>query len=840
MIKEAIAYLQKGISVIPVNKLKVPTIKSWTKFQSELMTIADAEIYFQDAEGIATIGGKVSGGREMIDIDCKYDLTGTLFENYAELIRNHAPNLIDKLVIVRTPSNGYHLIYRIDGECSKNCKLANRYCTDEEVEHNPHEKVKVLIEIKAEKGYCLAPPTPGYEFQSLRTEAIIISADERDLLLTLARSFNQVIESEVVIPKKIKDVDDSSFIDSPFDDYNLRGDVLTEFTKHGWTIVSENSTRFHLKRPGDTSSKTSGTYHKELNKFYCFSTSTQFESEKAYSKSAVYCLLNCNNDWTKCFKELLNAGYGRVRKQIKHKYASVIYSMKNDHAEKDEIIDELRKLDGLSINDCAEIIDNYEANQGKKIAQFWEVIPNKDKKPTIKIQLHKFTQFISNHLNIYRYKIDNTFRYVKIEKGLIEEVKITDIKDAIYDYIMSLSYVFDSIMRDDLLEIVQQRSNTLFSEAQMEFVEYTNAKILKSDKYFAYFPFTNGVARVSFANGIELLDYNHDDIKNYVVWKSSVIKHELDLNYDFADHSFYKFIMKINNDDIERADYCMNIIGYLLHDYKDEMKPYCIIFGEESSSNKVGGGTGKGLLTKAVSKMVKTVTIDGKGFEPTKAFAFQRVTIDTKIILLQDTERNMPFESLFSKITDGLTVEKKNKDELFIDYENSPKFLITTNYNIDNESQAANRRQFLLEFSNFFNDKNTPVDYLGEHLFLGWDTAKWNTFYTFMLGAVQFYLSNDLKKMKESETSIQKRISDKFTSEFYEWFIDRKVDEYIKLSNLYSEFLTQSEFSEKDYSKNRFSKALESSCKFLNSKLERIKEPITKNMMVKWNLENIK
>ncbi len=38
MIKEAIAYLQQGISVLPVNKLKVPTIKSWTKYQSQLMT----------------------------------------------------------------------------------------------------------------------------------------------------------------------------------------------------------------------------------------------------------------------------------------------------------------------------------------------------------------------------------------------------------------------------------------------------------------------------------------------------------------------------------------------------------------------------------------------------------------------------------------------------------------------------------------------------------------------------------------------------------------------------------------------------------------------------------
>ena len=211
------------------------------------------------------------------------------------------------------------------------------------------------------------------------------------------------------------------------------------------------------------------------------------------------------------------------------------------------------------------------------------------------------------------------------------------------------------------------------------------------------------------------------------------------------------------------------------------------------------------------------------------------MTIDTKVILLQDTEKNLPFESLFSKITDGPTVEKKNKDELFIDYENSPKFLITTNYNIDNESQAANRRQFLLEFSNFFNDQNTPVQYLGEHLFIGWNTEKWDIFYTLMLTTVQFYLTNDLRKMAESETSIQKRISDKFTPEFYEWFFDKRVEDWTKLSTLYQEFLTQSEFSEKDYSKQRFGKAMDSSAKFMNRKIERSKEPVTKNIILKWS-----
>ncbi len=38
----------------------------------------------------------------------------------------------------------------------------------------------------------------------------------------------------------------------------------------------------------------------------------------------------------------------------------------------------------------------------------------------------------------------------------------------------------------------------------------------------------------------------------------------------------------------------------------------------------------------------------------------------------------------------------------------------------------------------------------------------------------------DLRKMAESDTSIQKRISDKFTPEFYDWFIERKAIEEAK------------------------------------------------------------
>ena len=58
------------------------------------------------------------------------------------------------------------------------------------------------------------------------------------------------------------------------------------------------------------------------------------------------------------------------------------------------------------------------------------------------------------------------------------------------------------------------------------------------------------------------------------------------------------------------------------------------------------------------------------------------VGLDTKVVAIEDVRKNVDFEGFYSIITEGITVEKKNKDELFIPYKDSPKILFTTNYTI--------------------------------------------------------------------------------------------------------------------------------------------------------------
>ena len=59
--------------------------------------------------------------------------------------------------------------------------------------------------------------------------------------------------------------------------------------------------------------------------------------------------------------------------------------------------------------------------------------------------------------------------------------------------------------------------------------------------------------------------------------------------------------------------------------------------------------------------MKNVLRIDGKNFRFDKSFPFQSVNPDTQIMFFDDVNKKFGFEKLFSIITEGITIEKKNK-----------------------------------------------------------------------------------------------------------------------------------------------------------------------------------
>lgn len=810
---------------MPLNPDKSPALKTWVHLQKEKIT--DLSKFTNNNIGL--ICGKISGNILVIDVDCKYDLTGKLYSDLKELIENSKEGLFNKFQVHATVKGGFHLIFKTESDPIGNKKLASRLANEEEKAKG--DKVKVLIETRGEGGYICFPPMDGYSI--LKEGFETITDDELDILLSCCRSFNQIQEKEIEYNKKI---DNSNYVNSPFEDYNNRGDCVQELINNGWKFAFEKGSNIHLKRPGTTDSRTSGNFSKEHNKFYVFSTSTEFKENTAYSPVAVFCKLNHNDNWTECAKDLISKGFGKKRELIGKKYANVIQRMKKEDASSDDIVIELRKIEGKPIDELNTILENYETNLGKKISTFWKVDINQKGESKITISYYDFCRFVNDSLNIFRFKLkddDVGFRYVKLKEGKIFNVTMAEIKDSTKDYLESLEPYFDGIYKDQLMEVLYRSANSIFSDNMLEFLEYADVDILRATSNDSYFPFLNCIVRVSKYNKIEVLSY--DQIDGKYVWDSSVIKHEFNLDFDYKNFSFYKFLEKINNDESNRLIFCNQIIGYLLHEYRDPLNPVTVVFGEETSDTNLGGGAGKGILTTALAKLSNLINIDGKSFNPDREFAFQRVNVDSRLVVLQDTTDKFDFEALFSKTTDGFTIRKMFTPEIFVPFELSPKFIITTNYTVDNSSSASERRLKLLEFSSFFNSKNKPIDYLGEVLFNSWDSEKWNKFYTLMFDCVLLYLENGIAEISETQTSKIKRISTKYGDDFLGWFKEYSPDnDYIDFQDIYLEFLKSVGYNEKGYSQKRFSYAITFACETYNFNLEKIKDPITKRLKIKW------
>jgi hypothetical protein len=132
---------------------------------------------------------------------------------------------------------------------------------------------------------------------------------------------------------------------------------------------------------------------------------------------------------------------------------------------------------------------------------------------------------------------------------------------------------------------------------------------------------------------------------------------------DYTGCDFEKFMFNICAKDDDRFKSLKSTTGYLLHQYKDLSKSMAVILNDELISDNPEGGTGKGLFVKAISKMKKVVTINGKQFSFTQSFPYQLVSADTQILCFDDVKKGFDFESLFSDITEGITLEKKNKEK---------------------------------------------------------------------------------------------------------------------------------------------------------------------------------
>lgn len=804
LLKAAREYKKLGISVIATDANK-RSIQQWKKYEQDIATDEELVSMFtsSNCKGIAMLCGAVSGNFECIDVDSKYDLTGELMPSFMQSIMDADPDLAKKLVIAKTKNNGFHIMYRA-AHIEGNQKLAQRFTTDAERAENPHNKVKVLIETRGISGYVIAVPTEGYKYtQGTVRNLPQLTATERQVLLEAARSFNTVIE-EV---HHHTFVDSKPFNKSPWVDYNERGDIIGLLQKHGWKVVKETADKTTFLRPGETSSKSSGDYSRKMGLFSVFTTSSEFEPNKGYKPSAVYAMLECGNDFKVAAKKLLAEGYGEPYKKIAKDVRKFVERSTDDGIKEEKLLVNIASKFSLTLDEAKDVLRNIEKERvsGEDVFWYWNADHEK-----LSLSYTRFADFLNtNGFGLYFYdSASPIFKIVHNDYNRLEEASNERIKKFTQEYILNYSLDGVEYTKDQLLEVLY-RNNNIFSDKLYEYLNALKIDFLRDTKDICYIPFRNGIVEIK-SDNVQIL--KHGQV-NKVIWKTDLIDFDVDINLnDDNGCEFLDFLGKITGGDDERLMSAISIMGYLLHKFKHPAKTFAIILGEETDDEAKGGGTGKGIFIKALEKILSTVTIDGKNFKADKSFAYQRVKLETKMVAIQDVDRMFDFEKFYSIITEGWTIEKKNKDELYITYQDSPKVILTTNYTINDTGNHARRRQKVVEFSDYFGASRTPLDEYGHLLFDDWDKDEWNRFYNFVFYCINYYLKNGIKDIAQGDKYKAKKIKVQFGEEFLSWFTDYSGNGCAnekKFGDLYTDFLNINDMEKKEYSRKRFKKGME-------------------------------
>jgi hypothetical protein len=406
------------------------------------------------------------------------------------------------------------------------------------------------------------------------------------------------------------------------------------------------------------------------------------------------------------------------------------------------------QLDGDTIEAVLSKVEEENAKQ-----TFW----TKNDKGVIRIVHILFKQFLEDS-GFYKYCPEGgkNYVFVKVTNNLIDHTSEKEIKDFVLNHLLEL---------DDIMVYNYFADNTrFFKEEFLSMLSTIDIYFIEDTKDSAYLYYKNCAVQIT---KDEIIPIDYLDLGGYV-WKDHVIDRNFSMCNVTKRCDYKQFIRNICGDDEGRIMSMESTIGFLLHGYKNLSFCPAVILNDEVISDNPEGGTGKGLFMNALSRMKKVVTIDGKSFTFERSFAYQLVSADTQILVFDDVKKHFDFERLFSVVTEGLTLEKKNKDAIKIPFSKSPKIAITTNYAIKGSGNSFARRKWELELHQYYSKAYTPLDEFGKLMFGDWNDDDWCEFDNYMIGCLKSYLDTGLVKSKFVNLKIR-QLSAETSHDFIEW-----------------------------------------------------------------------
>jgi len=457
------------------------------------------------------------------------------------------------------------------------------------------------------------------------------------------------------------------------------------------------------------------------------------------------------------------------------KYDEVRNRFKNGVPKKDLRLD----LRESGVED--EVIDSVldEVERDLAIPRFWTI----SDRGAVSLLHFEFKEFLEDN-GYYKYSPEGSKSYVfvKVKNNLIDDTSEEEIKDFVLSYVRENADV-------NIYNFFAEKTK-YFKEEFLNMLDPVDVYFVSDTKDTAYLYYRNCAVCVK-KDSIETVDYM--DLGGYV-WKKQVIQRDFK-KQEVIDCDYKQFIFNVSGGDEARALTLESTIGYMMHGYKNQGYCPAVIVNDEVITQNPEGGTGKGIFVSAIGKMKNLVILDGKAFSFEKSFPYQLLSTDTQVLTFDDVRKKFDFERLFSIVTEGITVEKKNKDAIKIPFESAPKVIITTNYAIKGKGNSFERRKWEVEFSAYYSKEYTPETEFGRLLFSDWDEDEWLLFDNYMISCLQLYLGEGFIKSKFKNLEMRRLIAET-VEEFVEWATDQQnedlflIGERVYGQDLYNSFVS--------------------------------------------------
>jgi len=483
-----------------------------------------------------------------------------------------------------------------------------------------------------------------------------------------------------------------------------------------------------------------------------------------------------------CYDEWYRIGFGLVTigEEGRKYFLKLSLSNPNYHDSQFEInkkFDELlKKYDGrITLGTVYHIAEKY--GWQKPFVKFWYIENDKTK-----ISKQNFKRFLEEN-GFCKLRLERGYILLEVRKNIVREVEIFNVKDFVINRLKLLDEeLFKDIPKLKVIDAIIKGASQHFVNGFLEFLETRELEFLRDSKDKGFLFFSNCFVEIR-KEKVEVKKY--EELEGFI-WDRQVIQKRFSI--ETRESEFEKFVRNICSNNEQRILSFRSAIGYLLHNYKDSTNAKAVIFLDEKLSDGAYGRSGKGLVAQAIGKLRKTVRLDGRNFNFSRSFLFQSVTLDTAIIEFNDVTKKFNFDKLFSVITDDITVEKKNQNEIIIPFHESPKIIISTNYTIEGSDDSTLDRQFIIEFSDHYNKSHRPIDEFKHRFFDEWSNEEWNSFYNYMIGCMQLYLDRGLLKCSHINLE-RKKLIDSTCEEFAEFFETIEPGKEFLKKDLFEKFI---------------------------------------------------